>query len=317
MSISTDEFRARLDRELDLLGPGPDLVPAATARGVVRVRRRRAMAGAALAMVAVAGGVLATGVVGGGAEPGGDRGHAPIANDPSPPTTEPGPLDDGHVTASEWNETVRSTLAQVLPARYGAVTMLPTEPGRVDLFATAGGLPQIQARIGVFGWLKEEDPSRRFVEQGCAAINQARELHDCAQASFGDGWFAVATVDLLPPGNRGFAEGERIELPSHDPANPPEEWSYGTALTIMNDGIRAELNVSELGWDEVEDNGPAGISVEELVALAQEPAFLEMLRVGAQWWYDRPATAPIVDPDSGREIPSLTGDDQVRPPYVR
>ncbi len=318
MSISTDELRAGLDRELDLLGPGPDLVPTATARGVVRVRRRRAMAGAALAVVAVAGGALATGVVGGGAEPGGDRGRAPIASDPSPTKAEAGALDDGHVTPGEWNEVVRSTLERVLPSRYGAVTMLPTDPVRADLFATAGGRPQLQAHVGIQGWLKVEDPSRRFDDQSCAAINQARELHDCAEAAFGDGWFAVATVDLLPPGNGGtLAEGERLELPEHDAANPPEDWSYGTVLTVMNEGIRAEVYVSELGWDGIEDGGPPGISVEELVAVAQEPAFLDLLEVGAQWWYDRPPPAAMVDPDTGEEIPSIEVADQQRPPYVR
>jgi hypothetical protein len=73
MSIPTDELRTHLARELDELGPGPDLVPAAAARGATALRRRRTVAGAALAVGAVAAGTLATAVLQPGDAPSGAR----------------------------------------------------------------------------------------------------------------------------------------------------------------------------------------------------------------------------------------------------
>lgn len=314
MSISTDDLRSRLDRELDELGPIPDVLPAATRVGASRLRRRRALAGSALGLAAVAGGVVAVGVLG-GADPGERPGS--VATDPPAPAPRPDPLADGTVTPAEWNETVRATLAEALPGRYGDVDVLPRQSQVVQYWGTAEGDPRLQLDVHVAGWLRSEDPSRREQDQGCAGLQQARELHDCAEATFGDGWLAVATVDLLPPGNGGtLAEGERLTLPPHDPENPPEDWSWGTVLTVMNDGIRVEVGVAELGWDGVADNGPPGISVEELVALAQAPAFQELLEVGARWWYDEPEPAPYIDPATGEEVPTLTGEDQQVPPYV-
>lgn len=315
MSISTDDLRTRLERELDDLGPAPDVLPAATLVGAARLRRRRALAGSALGLVAVAGGVVAVGALG-GADPATER-RGSVATDPTAPAPRPDPLADGTVTPAEWNATVRAALADVLPERYGAVSVLPRQSQVVQYWGTAGGDPRLQLDVHVAGWLRSDDPSRREQDQGCAGLQQARELHDCAEASFGDGWLAVATVDLLPPGNgRTLAEGERLTLPPHDPENPPEGWSWGTVLTVMNDGILVEVGVAELGWDGVEDNGPPGISVEELVALAQAPAFQDLLEVGARWWYDEPDPAPYIDPATGEEVPTITGDDQQVPPFL-
>lgn len=315
MSISVDDLRSRLERELDDLGPAPDVLPAATSVGASRWRRRRALAGTTLGLAAVVGGAVAVGVLG-AADPNAER-RGSVATDPSSPAPPPDPLADGRVTQAEWDETVRASLASVLPARYGGVSVLPRAPQVVQYWGTDGGEPRLQLDVHVAGWLRSEDPARREREKGCAGLQRARELHDCAEATFGDGWLAVATVDLLPPGNGGsLAEGERLTLPPHDPDNPPDDWSWGTVLTVMNDGVLVEVGVSELGWDGVEDNDPPGISVDELVAVAQEPAFQDLLEVGVRWWYDEPDPEPYVDPATGEEVPSLTGDDQQVPPFL-
>ncbi len=315
MNISVDDLRGQLERELDDLGPAPDVLPAATRIAATRLRRRRALAGASLAMAAVVGVAVAVGALS-GTDPAAER-RGDVATDPSTPAPRPDPLADGTVTPAEWKETVRSTLASVLPERYGEVRVLPRAPHVVQYWGTDGGEPQLQLDVNVAGWHRSEDPSRRERDKGCAGLQQARELHDCAEATFGDGWLAVATVDLLPPGNGGsLAEGERLTLPPHDPESPPEDWSWGTVLTVMNDGVQVEVGVSELGWDGVEDNGPPGIGVDELVALAQQPAFLELVEVGARWWYDEPEPAPYIDPETGEEVPSITGEDQQVPPHV-
>lgn len=315
MSISVDDVRSRLERELDDLGPAPDVVATATRVAAARLRRRRAIAGSALGLVAVAGAAVTVGLLG-GTDAAPDR-RGSVATDPSTPAPRPDPLADGRVTPAEWNETVRASLASVLPQRYGEVRVLPRSERTVQYWATEGGDPPLQLDVHVAGWLRSADPSRRERDEGCAGLDRARELHDCAEATFGDGWLAVATVDLLPPGNGGsLAEGERLTLPPHDRENPPEDWSWGTALTVMNDGIVVEVGVSELGWDGVADNGPPGLSVEELVDLARAPAFQELLEVGARWWYDEPEPAPYIDPATGEEVPSLTGEDQQVPPFL-
>ncbi len=80
----------------------------------------------------------------------------------------------------------------------------------------------------------------------------------------------------------------------------------------MNEGVTFQLGVSELGWDELSGNDPAGITDAELLAAAQDPAFLAMVEVGVQWWYDEPRPEPVeVD---GEAIPVTTGKRQQVPP---
>lgn len=76
--------------------------------------------------------------------------------------------------------------------------------------------------------------------------------------------------------------------------------------------MSARLGFSELGWDELSGNDLPGITDEEMLAIAQDPAFLELVRVGVQWWYDQPPPEPIeID---GEIVPTLTGKGQQVPP---
>ncbi|RHW27429.1 hypothetical protein D0Z08_09790 [Nocardioides immobilis] len=310
MSIPTDELRARLARELDELGPGPDLVPEAASRGATSLRRRRAMGGAALAVAAVVGGAVATGVLAAGDEASPTDEDLKVADTTSAaPAWDP--LADGHVTEQEWERAVAEALSAALPARYGEVRPIESDFD-VQMFGTSGGSPQLQLDLGVSGWHRSEHPVR-YQAHSCAAIDAARELHSCSDLEYGDGWFAVVETGLMPPGNAGpFEEGERITIPEHDPDNIPDDWSFGTELHVMNADVSARLGFSELGWDELSGNDLPGITDEEMLAVAQDPAFLELVRVGVQWWYDQPPPEPLeID---GEIVPTLTGKGQQVPP---
>lgn len=305
MSIPTDDLRASLARELDDLGPGPDLVVDAATRGAASLRRRRALAGATLAVAAVAGGSVVAGLLGSD-DPAARPDSPPAATDPTSPAPPPAwdPLADGHVTEQEWNRAVSEALTAALPQRYGTVAPIESDFD-VQMYGTEGGDPRLQMSVHASGWLRaSEDPRGYRQDKSCEAIDRARELFSCDQVAFGDGWFAVVTTDLLPPGNAGpFEEGERVTIPPYDPDNIPEDWSFGTVLTVMNEGVQLELSPSELGWDEISGNDPAGISDAELLAAAQTPEFLRMVEVAVQWWYDEPDPEPLVI--DGEEIPPL------------
>ena len=162
------------------------------------------------------------------------------------------------------------------------------------------------------GWHRSEDPQRYRQDQSCAAINAARELYSCHEVEFGDGWFAIVATDLVPPGNRSYAEDERVEIPPYDPDNIPEDWTFATELHLMNEGVSFRMGVSELGWDGLSGNDLTGITDAELLAAAQDPAFLAMVEVGVQWWYDEPDPEPVeID---GEQIPIMTGKGQQVPP---
>jgi hypothetical protein len=285
-------------------------VAEAATRGAGVVRRRRALGGATLAVAAVVGGVASTALLAGGdgAEP--DRQEVPVAEDGTPPDPWD-PLADGRVTRAEWERSVSEALSAALPERYGTVGPVDTDFD-VQMYGTAGGDPRLQLTVRTAGWHRSEDPQRYRQDQSCAAITQARELFSCHQDEFGDGWFAVVTTDLLPPGNRSFAEGERVEIPPYDPDNIPEDWAFATELHVMNEGVSFRMRADELGWDEVSGNDPAGITDAELLAAAQHPAFLEMVEIGVQWWYDEPAPEPIEI--EGELIPVMDGKGQQLPP---
>ncbi|MDZ5619880.1 hypothetical protein [Nocardioides bizhenqiangii] len=310
MSIPTDDLRTHLARELDDLGPGPDLVAEAAARGASAVRRRRALGGATLAVAAVVGGVAAVGLLAGGDDARPAKEDLPIAEDSTPPSPWD-PLADGHVTEQEWDRTVSEALSASLPDRYGTVAPIQTDFD-VQMFGTQGGDPRLQLNVRASGWHRSEDPQAYRQDQSCAAINQARELYSCHEVAFGDGWFAIVATDLLPPGNRSYAEGERVEIPPYDPDNIPEDWAFATELHLMNEGVSFRLGTGELGWDGISGNDPAGITDQELLAAAQEPAFLEMVEVAVQWWYDEPAPEPVEI--EGELIPVMTGKGQQVPP---
>ncbi len=313
MSIPTDDLRAHLARELDDLGPAPDLVGEAAARGAGVVRRRRALGGAALAVAAVVGGAAATGVFAGGSDPAPQQDLQVTDDRTTPPPPAWDPLADGHVTEREWERTVAEALSAALPNRYGAVAPVDSDFA-VQMYGTAGGSPRLQLDVAASGWLRSENPRGYRQDQSCAAINHARELYSCREVAFGDGWFAIVATDLTPPGNRSYAAGERVEIPPYDPEHVPEDWTFGTELHLMNEGVSFRMGVSELGWDEISGNDLPGITDEELLASAQDPAFLRMVEVGVQWWYDDPGPDPYLDPDTGEEVPTLTGEGQQTPP---
>jgi hypothetical protein len=309
MSIPTDELRAHLARELDEIGPGPDLVPAAAARGATALRRRRTVAGAALAVAAVAAGTAAAGLLQPGDAPAG-REDLQLAPDPTPPNPWD-PLADGHVTEAEWKRAVSEALTAALPGRYGTVAPIDSAFD-VQMYGTAGGDPQLQLDVHAAGWHRSEDPQAYRRDQSCAAIDRARELYSCDEVAFGDGWFAVVTTDLTPPGNRSYGENERVEIPPYDPDHIPEDWTFGTELHLMNEGVSFRMGVGELGWDEISGNDLPGISDQELLAAAQDPGFLAMVEVAVQWWYDEPDPVPVeID---GEQIPTMTGKGQQIPP---
>ncbi len=311
MSIPTDELRAHLARELDDLGPGPDLVREAAARGASAVRRRRALAGGALAVVAVVGGAATTGLLAGGDDARPDQ-DLPVAEDTTPPPPPAwDPLADGHVTSAEWRRAVAEALSAALPDRYGSVAPVESDFD-VQMYGTADGDPRLQVDVQTSGWHRSEDPLRYRQDQSCAAIIQARELYSCQQVEFGDGWFAIVATDLLPPGNRSYGEGERVEIPPYDPDDIPQDWAFATELHLMNEGVSFRMGVGELGWDELSGNDLAGITDQELLDAAQDPAFLAMVEVGVQWWYDAPRPEPVEI--EGEQIPVMTGKGQQVPP---
>ncbi len=270
--MTIEGLRERLALELDDLGPAPDPVPAAARQGAAVVRRRRLAGGTAVAVAGVAS------AVGGGylLRPGDTAAPEPdddviATSGPSAPAA-PDPLADGHVTTEEWNETVRRTLEEILPDRYQAVTTLPPEAGSAQFFGTEGGEPRLELAASVQGREEREDVRTDETSWSCASQDAARGLLTCAEASFGDGWFAVATTEYTDP--------------TGDPRSDQGPATYGTDLLVLHDDVFFGLHPKELGWDEVSPNRPAGITAEELVAMARTPEFLEMMRVGVQWQID-------------------------------
>ena len=313
MSIPTDELRAHLARELDDLGPEPDLVREAAARGASVVRRRRALGGGSPRRR------------GRGRRRGRDRpvGRAATTLAPSrtcrsprtrrapPPAWDP--LADGHVTRAEWKRVrvrgaQRRAAGQVRhrrPDRHATSTSRCTAPPA----ATRGS----SSPSGRAGWHRSEDPLRYRQDQSCAAINQARELYSCQRGRVRRRLVRrSSTTDLLPPGNRSYAEGERVEIPPYDPDDIPEDWAFATELHLMNEGVSFRMRADELGWDELSGNDLAGITDQELLDAAQDPAFLAMVEVGVQWWYDEPRPEPVEI--NGELIPVMTGKGQQVPP---
>ncbi len=278
MSPTTDTLRRRIDAELDVLEPMPDLTTAAVRAGRTRLRRRRLACGSLLGVAAVGGGLVA-GLALTGSEP--DR-STPAAVDPSGPTQGPvghDPLADGRVTTEERDEAVRAGLEAVLPARYGAVSVLAKERNRIQMFGTSGGQPPIQIAVATNGRQRAGVTGPDETEWSCASQGEARRILSCAEASLGNGWFAVAV-------------NERADATEEAGSTP----TYGSSLLVLNDGVWSELSISELGWDGYVENEPAGITAQEMFEMAQDPAYLEMLKVDAAWQaQDRRSLSSVVE----------------------
>ena len=278
MSPTTDTLRRRIDAELDVLAPMPDLTSAAVRAGRSRLRRRRLASGSLLGVAAVGGGLVA-GVALTGSEP--DR-STPTVVDPSGPSGKPpgtDPLADGRVTTEERDEAVRAGLEAVLPERYGAVSVLAKVRNRIQMFGTSGGQPPIQIAVATNGRQRASVTGPDETEWSCASQGDARPILSCAEASLGNGWFAVAVTE------RADATEEAGSTPT-----------YGSSLLVLNDGVWSELSVSELGWDGYVENEPAGITAQEMLEMAQDPAYLEMLEVDAAWQaQDRRTLSSVVE----------------------
>lgn len=265
MSPTTAHLRRRIDAELDELDPIPDVSAAAARAGRARLRRRR-LAGGSLLGVAAVGGGLAVGQALTGSGP--DR-STRTATDPSEgpdAPSAPDPLADGRVTTAERNEAVRSGLEAVLPPRYGAVSVLAKARNEIQMFGTAGGDPQVRIALATSGRARADDTSADETDWSCASQSAARPILTCAEARLGDGWFAVATTERA-----GATE---------EPGSTP---TYGSTLLVLNDGVWSELAVSDLHWDGRSENRPAGLDAEEMIAMAQDPAYLDMLEVDTAW----------------------------------
>lgn len=282
MSPTTETLRRRIDTELDALEPMPDLTAAAARAGRSRLRRRRLAGGSLLGVAALGGGLVAGGALT-GAEPGRTP---PTASDPTGTPAGPAgpaapdPLDDGRVTADERNEAVRAGLEAMLPGRYGTVTTLPKVENRIQMFGTDDGSPRIQVALVTQGRPRGDDFSLDDTDWSCDGQGRARPILSCAEADLGGGWLAVAINERT-----GATE---------EPGSTP---AYGSSMLVMNAGVWSELSVSELGWDGLGLNRPAGITAQELVAMAQDPAYLDMLEVDAAWQAERDL------PDQLAEIP--------------
>jgi len=272
MSPTTENLRRRIDAELDDLEPMPDLTGIVVRDGRARLRRRRLATGSLLGVAAAGAGVVAV-VALPGSEP--DR-SSPTVVDPAGPSdgpvgpVTPAPLADGWVTTGERNEAVRAGLESVLPGRYGAVEVLPKVRNEIQMFGTEGGDPRVQVAVATQGRPREDDTSRDETEWSCDSQGRARPILSCAEAELGDGWFAVAITE------RAAA--------TEEPGSTP---TYGSSLLVMNDGVWSALSVTELGWDGFSENGPAGLDAQEILDMAQDPAYLDMLEVDAAWQVER------------------------------
>lgn len=268
-TLNPNEIRDRLQGELDQLDLTGNLAPAALAQGRTRRRRRRAaLATTALAAAAVGGTLLANTALGGGEGDPARDGDLVATAPSSAPAVDPAAeaLADGSVSTKEWNEVLRATFEQLLPDRYGAVRTMEYQPHRLQQFATAGGKPRLQLDLTVQG--RQEDAENDPSDWSCAAQDAARGLLDCAEAELGNGWFAVATSERTA-GDAPNADGGAD--------------TYGTALLVMNEGVWVELGAEELGWDGLQENGEAGITPQELIAMAQDPALLRAVEAGVTW----------------------------------
>jgi hypothetical protein len=269
MSPTTEHLRRRIDTELDDLAPMPDATGVAVRQGRARLRRRRLAGGSLLGVAAIGGGV-AVGVALTGPEPA--RPHHTVADPSGEPTraSAPDPLADGRVTVDERDEAVRAGLETLLPERYGSVVLLPRSTHEIQMLGTEDGQPQLKFWLATQGRSRGEETSRDEADWSCSSQGQARPILTCEEAQLGDGWFAVAVTERSGPTDE-----------------PGSTATYGTSLLLMNDGVWSELSVVDRHWDGASENEPAGLGAGELIAMAQDPAYLDMLEVDAAWQVDR------------------------------
>ena len=127
---------------------------------------------------------------------------------------------------------------------------------------------------------------------GCTGLRQAvaasgldRDILDCADARFGNGFQVLAESERLVGGSQ---------------SDTPGETSYAGSVLLLNKGLFVEIGVQP-----VDAETPVTITAAELVELARSADFLDLVRVGTTY-AKRPGAQPRRDRVRERR-PGLAG----------
>ena len=282
MSPTTDDLRRRMEAELDDFPTLPDLTESALTGGRQRRRHRRltgVAAGSVLAALAVVP-VLLLAVP----QDAPDRASRPtdVATDPTAPVDaqeaareqaaglRTAAESDGVVTEAEWDDAVVATLDALLPPRFRGVDR--TANDAVVMVRTRAGSPQLDLWMAVTGYAG--DRSIQPGHGGCPQVEEAAarsdadwDILDCSDARFGNGFQALGTSERIVGGQQSDSYG--VE-------------TYAGALLLLHDRLFVEVGIKPVGVE-----APLSVTTDELVALAQDPDFLDLVRVGVAHARDR------------------------------
>lgn len=286
MSPTIDDLRLRMADELDELPALPDLTGPAIAGGRRRERRRRyAVALGAAGLVAAATvpvGMLANGQGSGRPAPAPGQVATDRGGTATPRAAEDRALTraaarraaaeaDGVVTRAEWDTAVTATFDALLPARFGGVVLTDNEA--VPVVRTRAGAPPMELGFGLGGIAGPIDVQPGY--GGCARVRQAItevdfrwDLLDCGDARF-DGFHALATSSYTIDGAQSDSVGQE---------------QYAGSLILLEEGLFVEVGIRPT------EAAPVPITTEELLALAQDDDFLDLVRVGVIYTRDREST---------------------------
>lgn len=295
MSPTTDDLRRRMSDELDQFPALPDLTGPVLAGGRRRRRHRRlvgAAAGSGLAALVTVPVLLLVG-------------HQDAASDRLPhpaevataPTTAVEPPDagrqraaglraaaeaDGTVTDAEWDAAVVATFDALLPTRLGGVDL--TDNDAVVTVRTRSGSPRLDLWMAVSGY--EGDRSLQPASGGCPQVEEAAadsdfewDILDCADARFGGGYQALGASERVVGGSGSDTPG--VE-------------TYAGGLLLLHDTLLVEVGIKPVGVE-----APLSVTASELVDLARDPDFLDLVRIGVAHAGDRtyPANSGFVRVD--------------------
>ena len=173
-------------------------------------------------------------------------------------TSQPSGIDDGtgvhRVSDAQYREAIRSTMAELLPERYGDVVVresADTEGG--DRFWTAGEVG-VSFSFDVDGM--PDDPAAVTEVLGCTVMELGPTA--CRDTRF-DGWLAVAAI----LNHKG---------------------TYGAELTLNDSGLTARIVVAAGSPDVLP-------TLDEQQAILTAPAFVDLVRLGVDYGSDRPSRA--------------------------